>query len=324
MAIRQAGCYRLYTLSCQCRGHLRNRNHSRGKATGNRRDHDTAYAARGPQNWISYRGPFADGYERSDLPSYWLSGVLYPPALQVTGEKVIALFMLRAYKRHTTPITLPPDAHILVVKLATIGDLLLATPALRALRETYPQAQIDLLVTPASAGLLDDWEVIDRVIVLDKYLFDYPQQLLKNPRNLLRLRPLWHNLRDGDYDTVLLLHHLTLFFGRLKHQLLMRATGAKWRIGLDNGHGWFLNVRVKDDGFGVMHEADYNLAVAKAAGATTNDKRLSVPINEEEYQQARRLLYETDPTEVSLAISSQMPDSKNAGSGLTPTRHHAS
>jgi len=53
--------------------------------------------------------------------------------------------MLRAYKRHTTPITLPPDAHILVVKLATIGDLLLATPALRALRETYPQAQIDLL-----------------------------------------------------------------------------------------------------------------------------------------------------------------------------------
>ena len=63
--------------------------------------------------------------------------------------------MLRANKRHTTPITLPPDAHILVVKLATIGDLLLATPALRALRETYPQAQIDLLVTPASAGLLN-------------------------------------------------------------------------------------------------------------------------------------------------------------------------
>jgi len=68
----------------------------------------------------------------------------------------------------TRQITLPPDAHILVVKLATIGDLLLATPALRALRETYPQAHIDLLVTPASAGLLDGWEVIDRVIVLDK------------------------------------------------------------------------------------------------------------------------------------------------------------
>src|SRR5213080_5387914 len=116
------------------------------------------------------------------------------------------------YRRH---ITLAANAHILVVKLAGIGDLLLATPALRALRETYPQAQIDLLVTPASAGLLNGWEVIDRVIVLDKYLFDYPQQLLKNPRNLFRLKPLWHNLRGGNYDAVLLLHHLTLFFGRL-------------------------------------------------------------------------------------------------------------
>src|SRR6266581_7205009 len=205
--------------------------------------------------------------------------------------------MLRANKRHTTPITLPPNAHILVVKLATIGDLLLATPALRALRETYPQARIDLLVTPASAGLLDGWEVIDRLIVLDKYLFDYPQQLLKNPRNLLRLRPLWRELRDGHYDAVLLMHHLTLFFGRLKHKLLMRATGAKWRVGLDNGHGWFLNVRVKDNGFGARHEADYNLALAEAVGAATSDKRLTVPINAEERQQARQLLYGDGPAD---------------------------
>jgi ADP-heptose:LPS heptosyltransferase len=198
---------------------------------------------------------------------------------------------------HTTHVTLPPDAHILVVKLATIGDLLLATPALRALRETYPQARIDLLVTPASAGLLDGWEVIDHVIVLDKYLFDYPQQLLKNPRNLLRLRPLWQELHDGHYDAVLLMHHLTLFFGRLKHQLLMRATGAKWRVGLDNGHGWFLNVRVKDNGFGAVHEAGYNLAVAEAVGAATCDKRLTVPINAEERQQARQLLYGDEPAD---------------------------
>ncbi|HKF39097.1 MAG TPA: glycosyltransferase family 9 protein [Ktedonobacteraceae bacterium] len=196
---------------------------------------------------------------------------------------------------HKKHVTLSADAHILVVKLATIGDLLLATPALRALRESYPQARIDLLVTPASAGLLDGWEVIDHVIVLDKYLFDYPQQLLKNPRNLLRLRPLWHMLRDGDYDAVLLLHHLTLFFGRLKHQLLMRATGAKWRAGLDNGHGWFLNVHVKDRGFGAMHEAEYSLAVAKAVGATTGDKRLVVPINAGERQQAHQLVYGDEP-----------------------------
>src|SRR5579884_2631653 len=131
-------------------------------------------------------------------------------------------------------ITLPPNARILVVKMAGIGDLLLATPALRALRESYPRAQIDLLVTPSSAGVLDDWDVINRVIVLDKYLFEYPKQFLTNPANLLKLRPLLRELRGGQYDAVLLMHHLTLFFGRRKHQALMLATGAKYRVGLDN------------------------------------------------------------------------------------------
>ena len=194
--------------------------------------------------------------------------------------------------KKTQPVTLPENARILVIKMAGIGDLLLATPALRALRETYPHAHIDLLVTPDSAGILNGWQVIDRIIVLDKYLFDYPQQFLTRPRNLLRLKPLWRDLRDGHYDAVLLLHHLTLPFGRLKHQLLLRATGAQWRVGLDNGHGWFLNVRVKDDGFGAMHEAEYYLAVAGAVGAKTTDKRLVVPLSEADHRQAWQLLYE--------------------------------
>jgi lipopolysaccharide heptosyltransferase II len=192
----------------------------------------------------------------------------------------------------TQPVLLPENTRILVIKMAGIGDLLLATPALRALRESYPQAQIDLLVTPASAGLLNGWEAINRVIVLNKYLFDYPQQMLRNPRNLQQLRTLWQDLHDSHYHAVLLLHHLTLPFGRLKYQLLLRGTGAKYRVGLDNGYGWFLNLRVKDEGFGGMHEVEYNLAVAKAVGATTNDRRLFVPISEEEHKQAWQLLYE--------------------------------
>jgi ADP-heptose:LPS heptosyltransferase len=221
-----------------------------------------------------------------------------------------ASLMFTLHKKQTKPVMLPPNAHILVVKLATIGDLLLATPALRALRETYPLARIDLLVTPASAGLLDGWEVIDRVIVLDKYLFDYPQQFFKHPANLKRLQPLWRDLRGGNYDAVLLMHHLTLFFGRLKHQLLMRATGARFRVGLDNGHGWFLNARVEDGGFGVMHEAEYNLALAGAVGASTDNKRLALPISDEERRQACELVFgETAPEDVARPIIAMHPGS---------------
>lgn len=200
--------------------------------------------------------------------------------------------------KHMQSIQLPSNARILVVKLATIGDLLLATPALRALRESYPQATIDLLVTPSSAGVLDDWNVINRVIVLNKYLFDHPKQLLTKPTNLLKLRPLLQDLRGGHYDAVLLMHHLTLFFGRRKHQALMLATGAKYLVGLDNGHGWFLNVRVPDQGFGAMHEAEYCLAVAEAVGGKTGEKWLTMPLNEEQRQQARQLVYGNMPAEL--------------------------
>lgn len=204
---------------------------------------------------------------------------------------------MNKHRSYFQPATLPADAHILVVKMAGIGDLLLATPALRALRESYPQARIDLLVTPDSAGLLNDWPIIDNIIVLDKYLFDYPKQILTQPRNALRLLAFWKTLRAGRYDAVLLLHHLTLFFGRLKHQALMRATGARWRVGLDNGHGWFLNVRARDAGFGAMHEAEYAMEVAKAAGATIHNRQLEVPLSEEEHAAARQLLYGNDEPE---------------------------
>ena len=197
----------------------------------------------------------------------------------------------------TQTIQLPPNARILVVKLATIGDLLLATPALHALRASYPQATIDLLVTPSSAGVLDDWDVINHVIVLDKYLFDQPKQLITHPTNLLKLRPLLHQLRAGHYDAVLLMHHLTLFFGRRKHQALMLATGAKYLVGLDNGHGWFLNVRVPDQGFGAMHEAEYALAIAAAVGGKTDEAWLTMPIKAEHRQQAHQLVFGDTPAE---------------------------
>lgn len=208
-------------------------------------------------------------------------------------------------------ITLQPDARILVVKLAGIGDLLLATPALQALRETYPEAKIDLLVTPASAGLLNGWNVVNDIIVLDKYLFDSPRQILKNPRMLSQLTPLFEELRHNNYDAVVLMHHLTLPFGRLKYQALTFATGAKWCVGLDNGHGWFLNARVKDAGFGVLHEAEYNLALVETLGSAIRRANLFVPLSDEERRQAWRLVYNN----VAVSETAQPIIAMHPGSG---------
>ena len=106
---------------------------------------------------------------------------------------------------------------MLVVKLASLGDLLTITPALRALRTSFPSAHIGVLTTPASA----------------------------------------RDLRADHWDTLVLLHHLTTPFGIAKYAALSLGSGASRRVGLDNGRGaWFLTQSAVDRGFGWQHEVD--------------------------------------------------------------------
>jgi ADP-heptose:LPS heptosyltransferase len=165
------------------------------------------------------------------------------------------------------PLQLSEHARILVIKLAALGDLLLTTPAVRALRQRYPHARLDVLTTWQAAQLLADSPLLSHIYTLDKYALDYPSQILRRPWRLRRIIPLLRELRGQHYDAVLLGHHLTLPFGRLKYRALLAALGARHRIGLDNGYGRFLTDRVPDRGFGARHEVEYNLDLAAALDA---------------------------------------------------------
>src|SRR5919202_3413353 len=153
---------------------------------------------------------------------------------------------------------------ILVVKLATLGDLLTATPALRALRTRYPEASIGVLATPATAGALQGLDSVDTVVSFPKHAFDRPRDALVRLPTASRLA---HHLRSGGWDTLVLLHHLTTPFGIAKYAALSLASGAGVRVGLDNGRGWFLTHAAEDRGFGWRHEVDYGLDVVEVMGA---------------------------------------------------------
>ena len=56
--------------------------------------------------------------------------------------------------------------NILLLQLKRIGDLILTTPAIAALREKFPEATISLVVSPAVEGLLPAIPGIDKVFVL--------------------------------------------------------------------------------------------------------------------------------------------------------------
>src|SRR6266545_4555547 len=125
---------------------------------------------------------------------------------------------------------------ILVVKLAALGDLLTATPALRALRTTFPAAHIGVLTTPGSAAALRGLDSLDEMVLFDKFTFDRPSEALSNVPVGLQLA---RTLHEGRWDTLVLLHHLTTRFGVAKYAALCLGSGAPRRVGLDNGRrGW--------------------------------------------------------------------------------------
>ena len=155
-----------------------------------------------------------------------------------------------------------PPARLLVVKLAELGDALQISPALRELRRALPETRIDMLTTAGGAAVLRGLEQVDRLIIFDKHRFDRPAQLLQ-PANIWRALQLGWQLRTAGYDAVLLFHHLSTRQGALKYAAFCAATGAPRRLGLDNGRGFFLNEKVPDEGYGVIHEVDYALRVAR-------------------------------------------------------------
>ncbi|MDX6575257.1 MAG: heptosyltransferase [Blastocatellia bacterium] len=104
---------------------------------------------------------------------------------------------------------------VLVVRLRSIGDTVLTTPSLLALRRFLPHSQIDILLEDWVAPVLEGSELVNRVISIAR------------DSQTARAR-LARELRASRYDVVYNLH------GGTTATLLTRATGAKHRVGF--GH----------------------------------------------------------------------------------------
>src|SRR5690348_3755076 len=101
---------------------------------------------------------------------------------------------------------------VLVVRLRSIGDTVLATPSLFALKRFLPHAQIDILVEDWVAPLLAHHPHVDNVIELER-------------GGVVARMNIARELRSMHYDVVYNLH------GGTTATFLTRATGARHRVG---------------------------------------------------------------------------------------------
>src|SRR2546422_10820771 len=95
----------------------------------------------------------------------------------------------------------PAPERILVIKLRYVGDVLLATPVLSRLRESFPKAHLAMLVNPGTEDMVRDHPALDEVLVLAR------GGLAKQWRFVWDLRrrrfDLVIDLTDGDRSTLL-------------------------------------------------------------------------------------------------------------------------
>ena len=161
--------------------------------------------------------------------------------------------------------------NILIVRTDRIGDVVLTTPAIRALRQSYPESRISILVTPITEDIVKGNECIDEVIVDDR------QKEHKGLRGYINLV---QTLRRKKFDLAIIYHT------KKRTNLTCFLAGIPVRMGYKNNKfGFLLNWPVSDVRHkGERHEAQYCLDVLKALGVQSDDLKLDLPVDEQSFR----------------------------------------
>jgi lipopolysaccharide heptosyltransferase I len=115
-----------------------------------------------------------------------------------------------------------PYEKILLIKPSSLGDVVMALPALSALRRSFPQARISWLIRPEFAPLLEGHPHLDEVILFNRRLHGKAWHSPTAGRDLVGLIA---KLRSSRFDAVLDLQ------GLFRTGLLAWLSGCRRRFG---------------------------------------------------------------------------------------------
>lgn len=157
---------------------------------------------------------------------------------------------------------------ILLLRMDRIGDMFCTTPALRAFRQAYPDARIDLVASPGNKAVVQDNPHIDNL-----YVFPLKQFWLW-PYHYLR-----YKVRG--YDMVVALNAQSSSTSRLVSFINPPIKAGTWARKTEHHYDMTARYREGD------HTIDLQLQVAEMLGAPSSDTSMEFPLSDETLERAR-------------------------------------
>ena len=175
--------------------------------------------------------------------------------------------------------------NVLAVRLDNLGDVLLTTPAIHAIKETLPEARITLLAGPTGAQVADLDPDIDETIVYEAPWTDVWHRLPQDPgRELALVEELRRRAFDGQ-----------IIFTSY-HQSSLPAASLGYLAGIPlrhaasiDGPGSLLTSRYRHSPE-IVHEVQRSLNLVGALGFTTANPEMVLRLTAEDRAGARALL----------------------------------
>src|SRR4030067_3567056 len=143
---------------------------------------------------------------------------------------------------------------ILIIKPSSLGDIIHALPFLKAVKDSFPEAQIDWVISKNLRGILEGNPLIHKLITFDK---DSWTDIKRLPQTLSEITNLRKALKSRRYDLVVDLQ------GLLRSGLIAFCTPASAKIGFDQareGSRYFYDKKIPNGG--AVHAVDRWLEIA--------------------------------------------------------------
>ncbi|MBI2069109.1 MAG: lipopolysaccharide heptosyltransferase II [Elusimicrobia bacterium] len=165
---------------------------------------------------------------------------------------------------------------ILIVKLCCIGDIVQMTPALRALKMRFPQAQMDFLCASWVQNIAQRVPGINEVI-----LWDEPYKTISWAEGLFSFLRLARELSRRRYDLAFIGHRSPVFGALAFFSRIPLRAGFKSGINLFLNHPVLFNPQI--------HETQRYLAIAQALNIPSTGQEYSLDLKGDEQASAQKI-----------------------------------